>query len=289
MGVTSGCGELSEASSAGYQGVISGTGGITLLGGGTVTLSAANAYGSLTGTSGPAANGGTIVRNGTLIMSNVSSLGVGGTLELGDVTVVLANAHYATAGSSLLGVERDTITAVDNVGSLGGAFNATAGGLIIAGLPNAGPGAFYSVSRVIDGVTFGSADIGKTILVKDETDNPERNGIYSIININDDLTMNLVRVTDFSTVSNMRYGTQVTVSNGTQAGQTFFMAASDRSRLNSASSGVSFTRVSVVFSLRSWTMSSRTVWRRIPFSIRMDAATDRSSRRMPSRRCSVPM
>ena len=48
-------------------------------------------------------------------------------------------------------------------------------------------------------------------------------------------------------------------------------------------------RVSVVFSLRSWTMSSRTVWRRIPFSIRMEAATERSSRRMPSSRCSVPM
>jgi autotransporter-associated beta strand protein len=118
------------------------------------------------------------------------------------------------------------------VGSLGGAFNATAGGLIIAGIPNAGPGAFYSVSRVIDGVTFGSADIGKTILVKDEIDNPERNGIYSIININDDLTMNLVRVADFSTTANMRYGTQVTVSNGTHANQTFFMAAPDVTAVN---------------------------------------------------------
>ena len=49
------------------------------------------------------------------------------------------------------------------------------------------------------------------------------------------------------------------------------------------------TRVSVVFSLRSWTMSSRTVWRRIPFSMRMEAATLRSSRRIPRSRCSVPM
>ena len=50
-----------------------------------------------------------------------------------------------------------------------------------------------------------------------------------------------------------------------------------------------FTRVSVVFSLRSATMSSRTVLRRIPFSMRIVAATERSSRRMPSSRCSVPM
>jgi hypothetical protein len=69
----------------------------------------------------------------------------------------------------------------------------------------------------------------------------------------------------------------------------FFIAASVRSRLNSASSGVSLTRVSEVFSLSSWTMSSRTVFSRIPFSIRMEAATERSSRRMPSSRCSVPM
>jgi hypothetical protein len=49
----------------------------------------------------------------------------------------------------------------------------------------------------------------------------------------------------------------------------FFIAASVRSRLNSASSGVSFTRVSVVFSFSSATMSSRTVFRRIPFSMRI--------------------
>ena len=221
-----------DTSSANYQGVISGTGGITLLGGGTVTLSGVNTYGSLTGASSSAANGGTIVRNGTLIMSNAASLGTGSTLELGDATIVLANANYATAGSSLLGVERSLSNAVEGVGSLGGFFEATGGGLIsIAGNLNSGPGAFYRVSRVIDGVTFGSADIGKTILVKDETDNPERNGVYSIIQVNDDLTINLVRVADFSTTANMRYGTQVTVSSGTQAG-TFYMAAPDVTSVN---------------------------------------------------------
>ena len=36
-------------------------------------------------------------------------------------------------------------------------------------------------------------------------------------------------------------------------------------------------------------IEGRTVFSRIPFSIRMEAATDLSSRRMPSNRCSVPM
>jgi autotransporter-associated beta strand protein len=222
-----------NTTSANYQGVISGTGGITLLGGGTVTLSGVNTYGSLTEASSSAANGGTVVRNGTLIVSNASSLGVGSTLELGDATIVLANANFATAGSSLLGVERSLSNAVENVGSLGGFFESTGGGLIsLSGSLNSGPGAFYRVSRVIDGVTFGSADIGKTILVKDEADKPERNGVYSIIQVNDDLTINLVRVADFSSTTNMRYGAQVTVTSGTQSGQTFFMAAPDVAAVN---------------------------------------------------------
>ena len=62
----------------------------------------------------------------------------------------------------------------------------------------------------------------------------------------------------------------------TSGSRRFFSAASDRSRLNSASSGVSLTRVTVVFSFRSCTMSSRTAFSRIPFSDRMVDATDRS-------------
>ena len=62
-------------------------------------------------------------------------------------------------------------------------------------------------------------------------------------------------------------------SRPTSGSSWFFIADSVRSRLNSASSGVSLTRVSVVFSFRSWTISSRTVLSRIPFSMRMDAAT----------------
>lgn len=146
---------------------------------------------------------------------------------------------YATSGASLLGVESTTTTDVPNISGLGGAFNPTAGGKYNTGIPNAGAGAFYNVSRVIDGVTFGAADVGKvTILVKDEVDHPERNGIYVITAINDDLTMNLARVDAtnnsaattgagqaFNSSSNMVYGTQVTVVNGTSANKTFFMAS----------------------------------------------------------------
>jgi autotransporter-associated beta strand protein len=76
--------------------------------------------------------------------------------------------------------------------------------------------------------------VGKRILVKDEIDNPERNGIYRITKINDDLTMNLVRDDDFSTPANMLYGTQVTVANNgsTYANQTFFMAAPNVTTVN---------------------------------------------------------
>ena len=77
-------------------------------------------------------------------------------------------------------------------------------------------------------------------------------------------------------------------SRPTSGSSRFFIARSVRSRLNSANRGVSLTRVSVVFSFNNCTMSSRTVLRRIPFSTRIDAATQRSSRRRPNRTCSVP-
>ena len=75
----------------------------------------------------------------------------------------------------------------------------------------------------------------------------------------------------------------------TNGSRLFLVAASDRSRLNSASNGVSFTRLTAVFSFKSCTISSRTVFNRIPFSERTIDATERSSRNIPSSKCSVPM
>ncbi|WP_397380167.1 autotransporter-associated beta strand repeat-containing protein [Prosthecobacter sp.] len=239
----------SATSTVTYNGAITGLGGITVLGG-TVVLAGANTYGSQTGGTGNTINGGTVVRAGTLVLSSVTALGQTSTLELGDSTSSLGGipftkmvmqVSYATNGASLLGVETSTASTAPNLSGLGGAFVATAGGVYSAGLLNAGTGAFVNVSRVIDGVTFGAADVGKTtILVKDEVDHPERNGIYVITQINDDLTMNLARVdrtnnstatvangggVAFNLAANMVYGTQVTVNKGTAASQTFFMAS----------------------------------------------------------------
>jgi len=224
--------DASQSGNADFQGSMTGTGAITVAGGGVI-LSAANNFGTLAGqTSGAAVNGPVVVRSGALLLGHASALGSSGVIELGDVTPATLTADFATSGKSLLGVERDTQFIADNISGLGGAFEAQANGLVNSGFPEAGPGAFYNVSRVIDGVTFGSADIGKKILVKDEIDNPERNGVYQIVQVNQDLTMNLVRVADFSTTANMLYGTQVTVNGGTAAGQTFFMAAPSVTAVN---------------------------------------------------------
>ncbi len=66
-------------------------------------------------------------------------------------------------------------------------------------------------------------------------------------------------------------------------------AASVRSRENSESSGVSLDLPALDFSLSRPTMSSRTAASRMPFSLRIAAATLCSSRIRPSSTCSVPM
>ena len=65
-------------------------------------------------------------------------------------------------------------------------------------------------------------------------------------------------------------------------------AACVRSRLNSASSEVSFGRAAVVFSPDVRASSSRSVVRRRPRSIRISAPKHFSSRRIPRSKCSVP-
>jgi autotransporter-associated beta strand protein len=219
------------AGSVTFQGAVSGTGGLVVRGGGTLTLSGSNSYGTLTGPAGSAVNGGTVLRHGALQIASATALGGTTTIELGDASHPHASADWATNGASIMGVERGTDFDTQRNSGLGGAFESAAGGLAPGGLPNAGPGAFYNVSRVIDGRTFGSADIGKTILVKDEVLNPERNGIYAITQVNTDGTMNLVRTSTFSTTANMLYGTQVTVTGGSAAG-TYFMAAPNVSTVN---------------------------------------------------------
>jgi autotransporter-associated beta strand protein len=62
--------------------------------------------------------------------------------------------------------------------------------------------------------------------VKNEEANPGRNGIYTIVSVSGG-TMELVRHEAFDQPSEMNYGTQFTVANGTHATKSFFMIESD--------------------------------------------------------------
>jgi len=213
------------------------TGGFTLMGGGTMQLTGANDYGTQTGGSGAGLDGGTVVRAGTLLVGHSNGLG-STTVELGDATFVKAAVAFSTNGASVLGVERDTPYTANNRASLGGVFLSDGDGTTdIVGNANTGPGAFYEVNPTIDGHTFTVLDIGARILVKDEVAYPERNGIYEVVSINADGTMNLVRAADFDTAAEMRYGSQVTVTGGSLSGTTFFMASPDISVVNGAING----------------------------------------------------
>ncbi|MHB1082034.1 MAG: beta strand repeat-containing protein [Prosthecobacter sp.] len=188
---------------------------VVKIGSGTVELYGSNSYG-ISGTAGAAINGGTVIRHGTINMFNSSALS-SSAVELGDARYDLASAYLATTASLIT-----KTTGSYDVSSNG------AGG--------AGNGAFLNVNATVDGVAVTSADIGKRILVKDETASPEYNGVYKVVSV--DATcgqMNLVRVSDFDDTTEMLYGSSIAVTNGTtQAGLQFFQASSDVTSVNTA-------------------------------------------------------
>lgn len=187
------------------------------IGSGTVELRVANTYNSSgTWAAGAAIDGGTVVRQGTLSVFNSGALSTT-VVELGDTRRELSTAAYVATTGSL-------ITA-----ATGGSFDASSNG---AG--GAGNGAFLNVSTLVDGVTITTADIGKRILVKDEGDDPERNGVYQVVSLDPTGThMNLVRASDFDETTEMLYGTSIGVSSGsTQAGGLYFMASADVTVVN---------------------------------------------------------
>lgn len=73
------------------------------------------------------------------------------------------------------------------------------------------------------------SSLDSTILVKDESGHPERNGVYRFkVDGGTSLaenSMNLIRVEAFDEASEMRYGSRVNVLNGTSAGVAFFLQA----------------------------------------------------------------
>lgn len=196
---------------------------VVKIGAGTVELRASNVYGRydsfdpFTPLSGGAAiDGGTVIRHGTISVFDDNAL-ASTAVELGDTRYDLNSAYLATTTSLIT----KTTGSFDPVGN---------------GASGAGSGAFLNVKAVVDGVTITAADVGKRILVKNESDHPEYNGVYQVVSV--DATcgqMNLVRVADFDTTSEMRYGSSIAITGGlTQAGLQFFQASSDVNNVNTA-------------------------------------------------------
>ena len=187
------------------------------IGGGTVEFHAANFYNSGgSWAAGAGIDGGTVVRHGTLSIFDNDALSTT-VVELGDTRRDLASEAYLATTRSLI------------TPAAGGSFDEFSDG---AG--GAGNGAFLGVSTVVDGVVVTTADIGRRILVKDEGDDPERNGVYEIVSLDPTGThMNLVRTADFDEDTEMLYGTTIVVTAGsTQSGIRFFMASADVTAVN---------------------------------------------------------
>lgn len=204
-------------------GNISGTGGFTVVNGGKVILAGNNSHATVGAGSGTAIDGATIVRHGTIELKSNSALGdPTKAVELGDKMITPIMVDRATTGSSLI-LAQGTFDPLGN-GSPGS----------VTGL-----GAYYGVSNTLDGGTYTVSDVGKRILVKDEIENPERNGVYTIVSVNTTTgTMNLTRVDDGGfplAPLHIAYGTGVSVQNGTlNGGSNLFLAAKvDAADINS--------------------------------------------------------
>ncbi|MBE2284104.1 MAG: autotransporter-associated beta strand repeat-containing protein [Prosthecobacter sp.] len=192
-----------------------GTTPLRKIGTGTVEFHSSNTYAAGAGSAGLAIDGGTIIRSGTLSVFDSNALS-STAVELGDTRHTLGSDAYLATTKSLIS---SASSSFDPAGD---------------GAGGAGNGAFLNVGSVVDGVTLTTADIGKRILVKDEGDHPERNGVYVVVSVNESQSvMNLVRAADFDESSEMLYGTSIAVTGGvTQAGGRFFMASTDISTVN---------------------------------------------------------
>lgn len=191
---------------------------LTKIGTGTVELHAANTYGaSGTWAAGAGIDGGTVVRHGALSVFNNDALS-NTIVELGDTRTDLTAADWATTSSLIT----STTTTFDPASN---------------GAGGAGNGAFLKVSNTIDGVVLGAGDVGKRILVKNESTHPERNGVYVVVSVDPTCKeMNLVRATDFDAVGEMNYGSSIAVTGGTtQAGTRYFMGSQDVATVNNDS------------------------------------------------------
>jgi|GEM_PF-5628175 len=199
------------------SGAVTGPGGITVLSSGAVILTnSGNAFGTAGGAAGDVIDGGAVVRSGSLVVGATGALGTVA-VELGDALPNVVTVDRATSGLEM------TLK--------GGSFNPAHNGTF----SGSGPGAFVEVTDTIDGRTFTRADAGTLVLVKDDLENPERNGVYQVIFYDIPVgspdpqpsgTMNLVRVATLDEPSEFAYGTRIDVQNGmVNAGSSFFIAS----------------------------------------------------------------
>lgn len=89
----------------------------------------------------------------------------------------------------------------------------------VVDIQSAGQGVFYIEASVL----------ASQILVKDEAEHPERNGVYRVVITTDSLArseniINLVRDSSMDTVAEMTSGSRVRVQAGSSVGKTFFVA-----------------------------------------------------------------
>lgn len=239
---------VASGTTASYSSIASAAsnaGRATVVGGGTVRLTGANAnfnYNSGATGNTSAVNGGMTIRSGSVLVDNSGGLGTV-TVELGDANKRLnpPGVVYATTGRSVLGVENNYATNAVGIGTMGGAFVANANGSGVLNIDRAyenvgaGNGAFYGISATLDGHLFTGSDVGVWILVKDEVEYPERNGVYRVVQINSDGTMNITRVSEFDAAGEMTYGTQLAITAGvSNSGKTFFMASPSITTPNNA-------------------------------------------------------
>lgn len=198
-----------------YDGGFGAATNVVKIGAGTVELHVANSYGPY-GSAGSAIDGGTVIRHGTLSIFDDTALS-STVVELGDARYDLNSAYLATTASLI----------TKTSGSFDPAGNGASG---------AGSGAFMNVKAEVDGVAITAADVGKRILVKNESEHPEYNGVYQVVSVDSSCgQMNLVRVADFDATNEMRYGSSIAITSGlTQAGLQFFQASADVATVNGA-------------------------------------------------------
>lgn len=196
------------------NGALTGNGGFRLISEGSVLINSEN--NDFGGGFGPG-EAPVVVRTGSLLLGSSTALG-SNRVDLGDRAGNprpfnadnTVSAHRATAGSQMT--------------AGGGRFDLDHNGLV----DNAGGrGAFVNVASTIDGRVYTSADVGRRILVKDETANPERNGIYRVVfaAAQPAGTMNLVRTNDLDELAEFIYGLQVEVTEGSSAGRAYFLTS----------------------------------------------------------------